>query len=71
MNKKTYIAPQAEFIQIKSEGMLAASGEVTISNDPSDMESGVLLELAGGSSNCTFMELKLRNRLPAKVGEGF
>ena len=40
MNKKTYIAPQAEFIQIKWEGMLAASGEVTISNDPSDMESG-------------------------------
>ena len=24
MNKKTYSAPQAEFIQIKSEGMLAA-----------------------------------------------
>ena len=40
MNKKTYIAPQAEFIQIKSEGMLAASGDVTISNDPNDMESG-------------------------------
>ena len=40
MNKKTYIAPQAEFIQIKSEGMLAASGEVSISNDHGDMESG-------------------------------
>ena len=40
MNKKTYIAPQAEFIQIKSESMLAASNEVTISNDPNDMESG-------------------------------
>ena len=40
MNKKTYIAPQEEFIQIKSEGMLASSGEVTISNDPGDMESG-------------------------------
>lgn len=40
MNKKTYIAPQAEFIQIKSEGMLAASGEVSISNDPGNMESG-------------------------------
>ena len=40
MNKKTYIAPQAVFIQIKSEGMLAASGEVSISNDPNDMESG-------------------------------
>ena len=40
MNKKTYIAPQAEFIQIKSEGRLAASGEVSISNDPNDMESG-------------------------------
>ena len=40
MNKKTYIAPQAEFIQIKLEGMLAASGEVSISNDPNDMESG-------------------------------
>ena len=40
MNKKTYIAPQAEFIQIKSEGMLASSGEVSISNDPNDMVSG-------------------------------
>ena len=40
MNKKTYIAPQAEFIQIKSEGMLVASGEVSISNDPNDMEYG-------------------------------
>ena len=39
MNKKTYIAPQAEFIQIKSEGMLASSGEVSISNNPNDMES--------------------------------
>ena len=40
MNKKTYIAPQAEFIQIKSEGMFAASGDVTISNDPDDKVSG-------------------------------
>lgn len=40
MKKKTYIAPHVNFIQIKSEGMLATSGGVTIINDSGDMESG-------------------------------